>query len=936
MRFSLSRTRPAAWLAAAVLLVSCTSSIDSIVSPQMRVPGPSFLEGGTVPNMAITEFIGNPTGTDDPFEWFEVWNGSGTTVNMKGMVFSSFGGSGETGFTVNTDMLVPDGAYALFVRSTQGPAPAGVERYAYGAGISTDKFILNNSETDWVTIKTSTGELVDSLAYNVRTNGVPATTYQPGSSANNGVARAKRKPIRDCSVASEIKAWGNAVTTIPGRTDKGTPGVPNDVADYTYTGTCGVVVPPSIGPLDHVTMAGATSVVLNGTGTVTASAEDAENDRITTAIFTWTSSDESIATVSAGVVTGKKVGGPVTITATTTVDGITKSGTRLVTVTEPSSGATFSIVTRSAAEFNLPVGFQDQLFASRSGPTIPATWESLNPTVATIDQRGIVTALAPGSVTFKATAIDDGTSRTTTLVIEQGTTGNAALYGDNALLGKPSAGGSDNDLLITRSQYTLSYNKSRGGPNWVAYHLNKENRGNLPGVRCNCFSLDPAVTGPGEVGLTTADYTGSGFDRGHMVRSNDRELGTRDQAATYYLSNILPQYANQNQGRWGDLESYLQTVTEGPTLPEVYILAGGRGEAGRIAGGRIAVPTHTWKVAIVLKSGATLASIDDPSDIVDLIAVDMPNVQNSPRDGNWQASHVTVDALEAATGYDVLALLNDYVENIIESGDRRPSASYTGATSALEGATLNFTSTSTDADVAAGSLGDKLSYQWSINGAPKSIEPAITATFPHDGSYQVQLIVSDIFGWADTVTKAITIANVAPDIAAFAGATLLEGERYSASGTFADPGDDSWTATVNYGDGSGDRSLALSGKSFTLGHEYASEGTFTVTVRINDGLATSVRTATVMVQTAAEGVRELIDMLGNVTSLSSGERNSLRVKLAAAERKLARMEEKLEGTELLNSFVNELQAMVSSGRLSESEAAPLIAYAERVSTSAGR
>ena len=704
---------------------------------------------------------------------------------------------------------------------------------------------------------------------------------------------------------------------------------------YTPKRVCGDIVPPSIGPLDHVVMGGATSVALSGTATVTAAAEDAENDRITAATFTWTSSDETIATVSStGVVTGKKVGGPVTITATTTVDGVTKSGTRSVTVTEPAGGATFTIITRTSDEFNLPVGFQDQLFASRSGSTIPATWESLNPTIASIDNRGIVTALAPGSATFKAT-VSDGTSRTTTLVIEEGTTGNPALYGNNALFGTPSAGGSDDDLLITRSQYTVSYNKSRGGPNWVAYHLNRENRGNMPGVRCNCFSMDPAVTAPGEVGLTTADYTGSGFDRGHMVRSNDRELGTRDQAATYYLSNILPQYANQNQGRWGDLEAYLQTVSEGPTSPEVYILAGGRGEAGRIAGGRIAVPTHTWKVALVLRNGATLASIDDPSDVVDVIAVDMPNVSNSPRDGNWQASRVTVDSVEKATGYDVLALLNDYVENIIESGDRRPSASYTGTTSDSEGATLNFTSTSTDADV-GGALADVLSYQWSINGTVKSIDPQITATFPHDGSYALQLIVSDKFGWADTTTKTVTIANVAPSIGAFSGATILEGESYSSSGSFTDPGADTWSATVNYGDGGGDQPLALSGSSFTLGHGYANEGIYTVTVKVNDGAVTSTRTATVVVQTAAQGVSRLSDMLAGLTSLSNGERNSLRVKLDAAERKLARMEDKLEGKELLNAFVNELNAMVNSGRLTESAAAPLIAYAERVSASAGR
>ena len=922
MSFSFSRTRPAAWLAAAVLLVSCSSSIDGIVAPQMRVPGPSFQAGGTIPTMAITEFIANPDGTDDPFEWFEVWNGSGTTVNMKGMVFSSFGGSAETGFTVNTDMFVPDGQYALFVRSGQGPAPTGVPRFVYGAGAGTDKLILNNSNTDWVTIKTTDGALVDSLAYAVRTNGV-AGSFTP----TNGTARAKRKPVRDCSVAADGTAWANATTAVPGRPDKGTPGVLNDVTGYTYTGTCGTTLPPSIGPLDHVTTSGANVVNAGSTITLTAFAEDAENDRISGATFTWASANEAIATVSAtGVVRGILIGGPIAITATTTVGGITKTGTHQVTVQIPTGSTSISFSGRTPSDPPVPVGFQDQLFANKAGTTV-TSWESLTPDIATIDARGVFTAKAAGNATFKVT-MSDGTFRTTTLPMEVGTTGDAALYGNNALFGAPTLGGSDSDLLVTRPQYTLSYNKGRGGPNWVAYRLNKQNRGNLPGYRCDCFTTDPAVTAAGEVGLTTADYTGSGFDRGHMVRSNDRELGTRDQAATYYLSNIVPQWDDQNQGRWGDLESHLQTVSEGAGLPDVYILTGGRGEASRIAAGRIAVPTHTWKVALVVKAGATLASIDDPTDILDVIAVDMPNVNNLPRDGNWQAHRVTVDSVEKATGYDVLALLSDYVENIIESGDRRPTASYTGTTSGNEGVTLNFTSTSTDADVGT-ALGDVLSYQWSIDGAAKSIEKDIIATFPDDGSYAVQLIVSDRFGWADTTEKTVTIANVAPTVDGFAGTTILRGERYDASGTFSDPGADSWTATVNYGDGSGARSLALSGKSFTLSHAYATPGTFGITVSVRDDDAgTGTRTVTVVVLSADQAIDVLSDNV-RAANLSPGESNALDASLRAALKSLDK-DNPTPAQNQLEAFINKVEAMQQSARITAATATALTDYARRI------
>ncbi len=116
--------------------------------------------------------------------------------------------------------------------------------------------------------------------------------------------------------------------------------------------------------------------------------------------------------------------------------------------------------------------------------------------------------------------------------------------------------------------------------------------------------------------------------------------------------------------------------------------------------------------------------------------------------------------------------------------------------------------------------------------------------------------VRDPRGLADTITTTATIANVAPVIASFAGASLLAGETYDAAGSFADPGTDSWTATADYGDGSGVAPLALADKTFALSHTYPSAGTFTVTVRVSDDDVTVSRTVTVTVLTPAQGGRQ--------------------------------------------------------------------------------
>ncbi len=63
-----------------------------------------------------------------------------------------------------------------------------------------------------------------------------------------------------------------------------------------------------------------------------------------------------------------------------------------------------------------------------------------------------------------------------------------------------------------------------------------------------------------------------------------------------------------------------------------------------------------------------------------------------------------------------------------------------------------------------------------------------------------------------TDTATVTVNNVAPTVDAGLDETIVEGGTFSSSGSFTDPGTDTWTATVNYGDGSGAQSLTLSAR----------------------------------------------------------------------------------------------------------------------------
>ncbi|HEX6038787.1 DNA/RNA non-specific endonuclease, partial [Longimicrobium sp.] len=81
--------------------------------------------------------------------------------------------------------------------------------------------------------------------------------------------------------------------------------------------------------------------------------------------------------------------------------------------------------------------------------------------------------------------------------------------------------------------------------------------------------------------------------------------------------------------------------------------------------GRVAIPSHTWKVIVVMNGGQGLADVTSASSI-QVIAVNMPNV-GGIQANDWPMYRTTVDAIEAATGYDLLSALPDAIEAAVEA-----------------------------------------------------------------------------------------------------------------------------------------------------------------------------------------------------------------------------------------------------------------------------
>jgi DNA/RNA endonuclease G (NUC1) len=333
---------------------------------------------------------------------------------------------------------------------------------------------------------------------------------------------------------------------------------------------------------------------------------------------------------------------------------------------------------RLPGDVPLPVGFQDQIFAALRNSnmmTIPSTFtfSSDTPSIATIDQRGVVTALAPGMAILRATAAD-GTTGTNTLPTRIGIASTTANYAGNAQFGEPTDADPSDDFLVRYPQFTTSYSALRSTPNWVSYVIDATTFG--PEDRCDCFSPDPQLPAIFPI-VTTADYTGAGgvagfgIDRGHMVRSFDRTAGSLDNANTFYFTNIVPQAADQNQGPWSALEIELGNRARFENN-RVFVIAGPAGNKGTVKNeGKIVIPTSTFKIAVILPQNmSSLNDIRSPSDL-QIIAVNMPNdpgIRNVP----WQTYQTTVDEVERISGYDTLQLLADSLERLVETNNAPP------------------------------------------------------------------------------------------------------------------------------------------------------------------------------------------------------------------------------------------------------------------------
>jgi endonuclease G len=217
-------------------------------------------------------------------------------------------------------------------------------------------------------------------------------------------------------------------------------------------------------------------------------------------------------------------------------------------------------------------------------------------------------------------------------------------------LGNPSGAIADtnnhNHYLIQRTVEAIDYCDNLGEPVWASWDLTADDIGGSG--RNSTFYTDTNLP-PNFHRVTTADYNGVGnidFNRGHLCPSADRTDTTNDNKLVFYMSNIMPQSALNNQSPWGNFEDYCRSLL---SANELLIICGPSGfGTNTIPSGKAYIPSNTWKIVVCVPLGGGMASSRVNADSR-VIAISIPNVTNG-LSSDWHTYLTSPRKIEQDTG----------------------------------------------------------------------------------------------------------------------------------------------------------------------------------------------------------------------------------------------------------------------------------------------
>ena len=225
-------------------------------------------------------------------------------------------------------------------------------------------------------------------------------------------------------------------------------------------------------------------------------------------------------------------------------------------------------------------------------------------------------------------------------------------------LGNPSGATSDTNnhshYLIQRTIEALDYNDSRGQANWASWDLTSTDANNAV-ARQDSFAADTNYLPTVFYKVGKNEYSGSGYDRGHLCPSADRTDSTNDNDMTFLMSNMMPQAPNNNEIVWANFEDDCRALADAGN--EVLILCGpsGFGTNHLSSSTRVLIASNTWKIAVIvpLGGGTALSRITTTTNRV--IAIRVPNTNGVS--SAWTNYITSAHQIELDTGFNFFTAL---------------------------------------------------------------------------------------------------------------------------------------------------------------------------------------------------------------------------------------------------------------------------------------
>ena len=223
------------------------------------------------------------------------------------------------------------------------------------------------------------------------------------------------------------------------------------------------------------------------------------------------------------------------------------------------------------------------------------------------------------------------------------------LSNQHVMFGYPSS-----ERILERQAYMLSHDDDKKVARWVSYHLTDEYLVENA-ERSDKFKADPEI--PIGKRAELEDYKGSGFDRGHIAPSADMLRSQSINDESFLLSNMAPQDHSLNAGKWATLENDVRDWAK--KRKSIWIIAGPIFDDGHktIGPNGVGVSQRFYKIVV---SGQDCN--------FDSISFIFPNEKAQ----NTLEYYITsIDEIELATGLNFLDVLEDTLEEKIESASAK-------------------------------------------------------------------------------------------------------------------------------------------------------------------------------------------------------------------------------------------------------------------------